>query len=84
DEHADDHTDEGDEHADEGDEMDMGEAAGGHGDDHHGFMVELEPAGRTTISFVVPDKPGEWEYGCFAETGQHYANGMRGTVTITP
>ena len=74
------HADEGDEHADEGTE-DMGGPEAGHADDH-GFMVELDPAGTTTITFVVPDKPGVWEYGCFSETGQHYANGMRGTVTI--
>lgn len=48
----------------------------------NGFMVELNPGGTATISFIVPDKPGTWEYGCFAETGQHYANGMNGTVTI--
>jgi plastocyanin len=48
----------------------------------NGFMVELNPGGAATISFVVPDKPGTWEYGCFAESGQHYANGMKGTVTI--
>lgn len=76
DEHAEDeHAEDGEEHAEEG-MADMG----GHGD--HGFMVELEPVGTSTISFVVPDKPGEWQLGCFAETGQHYANGMLGTVTI--
>jgi hypothetical protein len=49
---------------------------------HHGFMVELAANGASSISFVVPDRPGSWEYGCFAQTGEHYANGMRGEVTI--
>ncbi|HEX6335938.1 MAG TPA: hypothetical protein VFZ85_03225 [Jiangellaceae bacterium] len=79
-EEGDAHTEEGDAHADEV-MQDIGGPEGGHADDH-GFMIELDPTGATTISFVVPDKPGTWEYGCFAETGQHYANGMRGTVTI--
>lgn len=48
------------------------------------FMAELDPDGSLTFSFVVPDRPGEWEFGCFAQDGQHYLNGMRGTITILP
>jgi len=48
------------------------------------FMGVLPPAASLTFSFVVPDRPGEWEFGCFAQDGQHYLNGMRGTVTIVP
>lgn len=52
------------------------------------FMVVFAPPGKgtpggsMTIRFKVPDKPGDWEIGCFQETSQHYPNGMNGTVTI--
>lgn len=49
---------------------------------HEGFMPVLEPVGWLGISFTVPDKPGTWSYGCFQQSGQHFANGMQGTVTI--
>lgn len=48
------------------------------------FMAVFGGDGTLTMSFVVPDRPGEWEFGCFAQGGQHYLNGMRGTVTILP
>lgn len=60
--------------------MDMG-AAGGHGETAQ-FMLMLDPGGRATIRFAVPDKPGRWELGCFQQSGQHYTNGMRGVVTV--
>lgn len=59
--------------------MDMG--AAGHGGPP-AFMLMLEPGGRTTIRFVVPNKPGRWQFGCFQQSGQHYSNGMRGWVTV--
>jgi plastocyanin len=49
-----------------------------------GFMPVVGPAGTLTFSFVVPDKPGEWIYGCFQQDGQHFRNGMKGTVIILP
>jgi plastocyanin len=49
-----------------------------------GFMPVVGPAGTLTFSFVVPDKPGEWTYGCFQQDGQHFLNGMKGTITILP
>lgn len=49
-----------------------------------GFMPVVGPQGRLTFSFVVPDKPGEWTYGCFQQDGQHFLNGMRGVITILP
>lgn len=61
-------------------EMDMGEM-GVHGGASQ-FMLLLDPGGRATIEFVVPDKPGRWEFGCFQQSGQHYTNGMRGVVTV--
>ena len=48
------------------------------------FMPLVGPRGSFTFSFTVPDKPGEWIYGCFQQTGQHFLNGMKGTVTIIP
>lgn len=49
-----------------------------------GFMPVIGAQGRLTFSFIVPDKPGEWIYGCFQQDGQHFLNGMRGTITILP
>lgn len=46
------------------------------------FMLLLDPAGRATIRFRVPNKRGRWEFGCFQQSGQHYTNGMRGVVTV--
>ena len=46
------------------------------------FMAVLADGGVLQISFVVPDEPGVWEYGCFAQNGQHYLNGMGGTIEI--
>ncbi len=48
------------------------------------FMLVVQPGGRFTMSFTVPDKPGEWTYGCFQQSGEHFLNGMKGTVTILP
>ncbi len=59
--------------------MDMGEA--GHAAEG-GFMLLVQPGGTATISFVVPDKPGRWQLGCFQQSGQHYLNGMKGWVTV--
>lgn len=60
--------------------MDMGQM-GEHGGAPQ-LMLLLEPGGRATIRFTVPNKPGRWEFGCFQQSGQHYANGMRGIVTV--
>lgn len=49
-----------------------------------GFMPVLAVGGQLTFSFTVPDKPGQWSYGCFQQSGQHFLNGMQGTVTILP
>lgn len=52
--------------------------------DMRGFMPLVGPRGSLTFSFTVPDRPGEWTYGCFQQSGQHFLNGMKGTVTILP
>jgi plastocyanin len=46
------------------------------------FMAVVEPGGSLTVSFQVPDRPGDWEFGCFQQDGQHYLNGMRGVLTV--
>lgn len=51
-------------------------------EDMEGFMPVVGDFGDLTISFTVPDKPGEWEYGCFQQSGQHFTNGMHGTITV--
>ncbi len=49
-----------------------------------GFMPVVGPKGHLTFSFIVPDKPGQWTYGCFQQSGQHFLNGMKGTITVLP
>jgi len=69
---------EGDEHKEGEMDMDMGHM------DHSGFMV-LIPNGEkdATISFTVAeDMVGEWEMGCFTDDGQHYEDGMKGTLVV--
>ena len=48
------------------------------------YMLVVQPGGRFTMSFTVPDKPGEWTYGCFQQSGEHFLNGMRGAITVLP
>lgn len=55
-----------------------------HMEEMTGFMPLVGPKGNLTFSFIVPDKPGEWTYGCFQQDGQHFLNGMKGTITILP
>lgn len=55
----------------------------GEGSRGHGDAFELEVAahmGTGAISFVVPDRPGTYEIGCF-EPG-HYEAGMKGELVI--
>ncbi len=74
--------DSGEEHNDGGMDAEHG------GDDHTGFMVML-PAGdmpaEATLTFTVTeDMIGTWEMGCFQEDGQHYDDGMVGTIVVKP
>lgn len=48
------------------------------------FSVSLNGGQSFTFSFVVPNKPGHWTYGCFLQTGQHYMNGMSGAIDVLP
>jgi len=45
-------------------------------------MFLLAPGGSVTLRFRVPDRPGLWQFGCFAGEGQHYLNGMDGTIAV--
>lgn len=68
------------------DSTDHGHADAGAGhDDHagegHGTMVGLEPGGRATMTFTLPDAlRGEWEIACFLPN--HYERGMHGVLTV--
>lgn len=48
------------------------------------FSVSLTPRQHFTFSFVVPNKPGKWTYACFLQNGQHFLDGMHGTVDVVP
>lgn len=48
-----------------------------------GYHVELEPGATGTLVFTIPaSKAGEWEMGCFIDDGQHYEEGMHGTLIV--
>jgi hypothetical protein len=57
-------------------------------DAHSGLMVMIDPqmipAGEVTdITFTVTeDKVGTWTMGCFQERGQHFDDGMNGTIIV--
>lgn len=65
------------------DTMDMGS-----GQDHEGFMVLMDgnnPEGKATLTFTVtPEMVGEWEMGCFVDSGAHYIAGMTGKIVVSP
>jgi len=66
----------------------------GHPLDYHGEMAIFAPAGwpegskgvsiaRLEIHFlVVEELVGEWEYACFADDGQHYLHGEKGSLVV--
>jgi plastocyanin len=53
-----------------------------HGPNPNDQEIDLNPEGTITIDFTVPKRPGTWGYACFRQSGQHYLNGMHGTVTV--
>ncbi|MEX2161555.1 MAG: hypothetical protein WD751_06525 [Anaerolineales bacterium] len=65
--------------------MDMGEGMMGT-DEHGGYMVSMPGMGQSAqMTFTVTeDMVGEWEFGCFAQEGTHYEQGMHGTMVVTP
>lgn len=55
--------------------------ASDHGMGHAEAVGVRVLAGRTaTMTFIVPDRPGTYEFGCFV--AGHYEAGMKGTFTI--
>jgi plastocyanin len=46
------------------------------------FSPTLLPGGWVEYRFVVPNKPGKWQYGCFVQGFVHYEEGMHGTIEI--
>jgi plastocyanin len=45
------------------------------------FELKVEPhMGRAELTFVVPDRKGTYEIGCFLPG--HYEAGMKGTITV--
>lgn len=60
-------------------------------DAHEGLMVMIDPPSvapggePTIIEFTVPeDKVGTWTFACFQERGQHFDDGMEGTLIVEP
>lgn len=47
------------------------------------FMAVVDPGGSLTFRVQVPARPGEWEFGCFQQDGQHYLNGMKGVLVVS-
>jgi plastocyanin len=54
--------------------------------EHSGIMVTLNKTGdEANLSFTVTkEMVGEWEMGCFALEGVHYASGMVGKLIVKP
>jgi uncharacterized cupredoxin-like copper-binding protein len=69
---------------DEMDEMAHDEEEMEHDMGHAGFMVLLPNGSEdATVTFsVTEDMVGEWEIGCFTDDGQHYEDGMKGTLVV--
>ena len=44
--------------------------------------VWLNPGQSVELWILIPDKPGEWELGCFHE--EHYNSGMHAQLIIQP
>lgn len=54
--------------------------------EHSGIMVTLNKTGdEASLNFTVTkEMVGEWEMGCFALEGVHYASGMVGKFIVKP
>lgn len=57
-----------------------GGAETGHGATHRGVGLMLAATRSGAVTFTVPNRPGEYEFGCFVPG--HYELGMKGTLTI--
>jgi uncharacterized cupredoxin-like copper-binding protein len=54
--------------------------AGGHGMDHQGTGVRVQPKNNATLTISVPAESGEFEFGCFIPG--HYESGMKGKLVV--
>lgn len=52
----------------------------GMGHDATAVGVRLKPGQTGTLSFIVPQRAGEYEFGCFV--AGHHESGMKGKLTI--
>src|SRR3546814_10943663 len=59
-----------------------GEMEMDHAGDMRGFMPLVGSRGNLTFSFTVPDKPGEWIYGCFQQDRQSVVQGKSVSVRV--
>jgi len=51
--------------------------------DGPGTVALVDKGGTVTYTFKVPNKPGEWAFGCFEEKGSHFGDhNMKGTIDI--
>ena len=51
--------------------------------DGPGTVALIPKGGTVTYTFKVPNKPGQWQFGCFEENGSHFGDhNMKGTITI--
>ena len=56
------------------------EGGAGHGMDHSGAGVRVAPNTTRALTFVVPERNGVFEFGCFVVG--HYESGMRGRLVV--
>lgn len=59
---------------------DVAPGGAAHGSGHGGSGVLVGAKRSATLTFVVPDRPGTFEFGCFLPG--HYESGMKGVLTI--
>lgn len=52
----------------------------GHDAGHTGIGIRVAPNGTGSITVVVPDGVGEFEFGCFVSG--HYESGMKGMLVV--
>lgn len=50
------------------------------GEEHLGLGVRVAPDWYGSLDLIVPNTPGEYEFGCFVPG--HYEAGMRGKITV--
>jgi uncharacterized cupredoxin-like copper-binding protein len=56
------------------------EGSAGHGSDHVGTGIRVAPNSTMRFTFVVPERSGVFEFGCFLVG--HYESGMHGRLVV--